>query len=166
MSLSSLLAAALLAASAPSPIGEDAAACAAGKGPALLVALDGLKDRTGEIWLELYPANDADFLRDDTALVAEGKTFRRTRGHLPGAGPVSICVRVPRPGRYALMLRHNRVGRDRFSIWRDGAGVPGNRSLGRRTPSASEAAIEAGAGVTPVTIRMQYLRGFGFAPLG
>jgi uncharacterized protein (DUF2141 family) len=145
-------------------IGEDAATCKSGRGPAIQVNVEGLKDRVGEVWLELYPATQ-DYLRPDMDLVAEGKTFRRTRAHLPTGGSVEICVKVPRPGRYALMLRHNRVGRDKFSFWSDGAGVPGNRSLGRSKPTLDQATVDVGPGIRSVSIKVQYLRGFGFAPL-
>ena len=146
-------------------IGEDAAICKSGRGPAIQVNVEGLKDRIGEMWLELYPATQADYLRPDMDLVAEGKVFRRTRARLPAAGNVEICVKVPHPGRYALMLRHNRVGRDKFSFWADGAGVPGNRALGRSKPTLDQATVTVGPGVAPVNIKIQYLRGFGFAPL-
>lgn len=147
-------------------IGQDADLCRAGHGPAIQVNVQGLKDRRGELWLELYPATPSDFLGPDTDLMAQGKTFRRTRSRLPVAGSVEICIRVPRPGRYALMLRHNRVERDKFSFWSDGAGVPANQSLGRSKPRLDQAVVNAGPGVTVVAIKMQYLRGLGFAPLG
>jgi len=147
-------------------IGQDADLCRAGRGPAIQVNVQGLKDRRGELWLELYPPSSDDFLRADTDLMAEGKTFRRTRSRLPAAGNVEICVRVPHPGRYALMLRHNRAERDKFSFWSDGAGVPANQSLGRSKPRLDQALINAGPGITVVAIKMQYLRGFGFSALG
>ena len=53
-------------------IGQDAAVCAAGHGPAIQVNIIGLKDRTGEIWLELYPASESVFLRPDQDLVGLG----------------------------------------------------------------------------------------------
>jgi len=146
-------------------IGQDAEQCRAGHGPAIQVNVQGLKDRRGELWLELYPATPDDFLSPDTDLLAQGKIFRRTRSRLPATGTVEICVRVPRPGRYALMLRHNRVDRDKFSFWSDGAGVPANQSLGRSKPKLDQAVVTAGPGVTVVAIKMQYLRGFGFSPL-
>jgi len=147
-------------------IGEDAAACAAGHGPAIQVNILGLKDRTGEIWLELYPATESDFLRPDQDLVAEGKVFRRTRSKPPASGAVSICVRVPKPGRFTLLLRHNRVGKDKFSVFSDGAGVPSNRPMGRSRPKFDQAIIGVGPTVTVANIRIQYLRGLrGFAPL-
>jgi uncharacterized protein (DUF2141 family) len=160
-----------LAATAAAPlsaeiVGEDAGVCKSGHGPAIEVAVQGLKDRAGELWLELYPATAADFLAPDQDLVAQGKIFRRTRARVPASGQVAICMRVPHPGRYALMLRHNRVGRDKFSFWSDGAGVPANRALGRSKPTLDQATVTAGPGVTAVSIKVQYLRGFGFSPLG
>jgi uncharacterized protein (DUF2141 family) len=146
-------------------IGEDAQLCRSGRGPAIQVNIQGLKDRKGEIWLELYPANANDFLRDDTDLIAEGKTFRRTRGYIPASGETSICIKVPRAGRYALVLRHSRTGKDKFSIWSDGAGVPTNQSLGRHKPTLDQSSVNAGVGVTTLNIKMQYLHGFGFSPL-
>ncbi|WP_288937789.1 DUF2141 domain-containing protein [uncultured Sphingomonas sp.] len=159
----------LVSAAAPMPIemlGSDATACRAGRGPAIQVNVAGLKDRHGEMWLELYPASEDDFLRDDTALVAEGKTFRRTRAAPPASGDFAMCVSVPRPGRYALLLRHNRTGKDKFSIWSDGVGFPGAGTIGRSKPKFAQAVVDAGSGVTVSTIRLQYLRGLrGFQPL-
>jgi len=149
---------------ASAQIGEDSDYCRNGRGPAIQVNVQGLKDRSGELWLELYPANNTDYLRDDTDLVAEGKVFRRTRSRLPAAGDVAICVRVPQPGTYAVLLRHNRVGRDKFSFWSDGAGIPANRALVRSKPSVELARVVAGSGITTVNVQMQYLRGFGFSP--
>lgn len=147
-------------------VGEDATTCTSGQGPAIQANLIGLKDRVGEVWMELYPASEADFLRPDTDLMAEGKTFRRTRSRLPSSGAVSICVRLPHPGRYTLMLRHNRVGRDKFSVWSDGAGLPTNQKIGRTKPAYAQALITAGPGVTVANIKMQYLRGLGgFGPI-
>ena len=64
----------------------------------------GLKDRTGELKLELYPANEADFLKDDRDLMKEGKIFRRIRAPIaasgagqpvhPRAAPGPLCAAV------------------------------------------------------------------------
>lgn len=154
------------AAPVPEPIGDDAALCRAGRGPAIQVNVEGLKDRRGQMWLELYPASEADWLKDDTELLAAGKTFRRTRATPPATGGFAMCVQLPRPGRYALLLRHNRTGKDKFSIWSDGVGLPGNASIGRSKPSYAQASIDAGGGITVSTIRLQYLHGLsGFRPL-
>jgi uncharacterized protein (DUF2141 family) len=157
-----------LAAGAPAAaqvLGADAEACEAGNVPAIRVNVTGLKDRTGRLKLELYPATEADFLRDDRDLVREGKTFRRIWVQTPPAGPVSLCIRVPHPGRYGLFFTHDRDGKNKFNIWSDGAGVVSNSRIGRAKPVLSASEIEVGNGVTTVTIFTQYLRGLsGFSP--
>jgi len=164
-----LLGAALLFATpaAAQSIGSDAAACNSGQGPAIRVNVVGLKDRIGRLKLELYPANEADFLKDDRDLRAEGKFFRRVWAEMPASGAVQLCIRAPSPGRYALLFTHDRDGRNKFNFMRDGAGFPGAGKLGRARPKLAEAIVNVPAGVTTTTVRAQYLRGLGgFAPLG
>jgi uncharacterized protein (DUF2141 family) len=147
-------------------IGGDAGACSAGGGPAILANLGGLKDRKGMLKLELYPANDADFLADDTKLIAAGKVFRRIRFQIPASGPIEICMRVPRPGRYALLAVHDRDGKNKFNFFSDGAGFPSDARLGMSRPKLAQALIDVGPGVVSTAIRLQYLRGIsGFGPL-
>ena len=147
-------------------LGQDAAACTAGEGPAVLATIQGLKDRSGDLKLELYPPNDQDFLKDDRDLIKEGKLFRRVRVSAPPAGPVQLCMRVPHPGHYALFFSHNRDGKNKFSIWSDGAGLVSNQRIGRAKPKFGQALIDVPAGVMQVTIHAQYLHGLsGFAPL-
>ncbi|MEG3181852.1 DUF2141 domain-containing protein [Sphingomonas sp. LT1P40] len=146
-------------------LGEDAVACSGGAGSAIRVNVTGLKDRSGRLKLELYPANEDDFLKDDTKLKNESKFFRRIWAQTPGAGAVTMCIKAPRAGRYALLFTHDRDGKNKFNFWKDGAGFPSNRKLGRSRPKLAEAMINVGGGVTRVTIRAQYLRGLsGFAP--
>jgi uncharacterized protein (DUF2141 family) len=151
-------------AAAQGVLGEDAAACVGG-GPAVRVDVTGLKDRTGRLKLELYPADEDDFLKDDTLLKREGKFFRRIWTQTPPTGPVSLCIRAPAPGRYALLFTHDRDGRNKFDFWKDGAGLVSNRRLGRSRPKLADALVNVGAGVLTVHVRTQYLRGLsGFAP--
>ena len=147
-------------------IGMDAAACTGREGPAILANLTGLKDRKGRLKLELYPANEDDFLKDDRDLVAEGKTFRRVWVQTPPSGSIEICIRVPRPGRYALFATHDRDGKNKFNFFQDGAGFPGGARLGMSRPKLPQAIIDVGNGVATTNIRMQYLRGLGgFGPI-
>ncbi len=164
-----LLAAALalpIAAHAATPVGTDAAACAAGKGPAVLVNLSGLKDRAGRMKLELYPATEADWLEHRKTLQAAGKTFRRVWADVPANGAVAMCIKVPEPGRYGLVFTHDRDGKNKFSIWKDGAGVPSNRKLGRSKPKLADGIVDVGTGVKRIDITVQYLHGIfgGFGP--
>ncbi len=139
--------------------GPDAAACDGGEGSAIQATIVGLKDRTGRLKLELYPADEDDFLKDDNKLIAEGKVFRRVWAETPAAGPVNLCIKAPHAGRYALFFTHDRDGKNKFNVWRDGGGVPGNVRIGAARPKLSTATIDVGSGVTTTTIRAQYLRG-------
>lgn len=164
--LTATLASVPAGARAQGTLGSDAAACAAGA-PAIQANISGLKDRKGELKLELYPATEEDFLKDDRDLIAAGKTFRRVRVPTPASGTTSLCIRVPRPGRYALLFTHDRDGKNKFNFWSDGAGFPSNVKLGRQRPKLKEALIDVGNGVAVTNIRAQYLRGLGgFGPVG
>lgn len=142
--------------------------CVGGRGPALLVTVEGMKDRRGELKLELYPARAEDWLKDDRDLRREGKFFHRVRVPTPQSGPVQLCARLPAPGRYALLFTHNRDGKNKFSFWVDGAGLPGaGARMGRARPRLAQGIVDAGPGVTSVRIRAQYLKGLGgFGPVG
>ena len=144
----------------------EAAACAPGGGPAIRVNITGLKDRKGSLKLELYPATERDFLRNHSKLIAERKTFRRVWANIPADGAIAMCIRVPRPGRYALVFTHDRDGRSKFNFWTDGVGFPSRTKLRRTRPTVKQAAIYVGRGVAVADIRTQYLRGIrGFAPI-
>ncbi len=130
-----------------------------------MVTVDGLKDRQGNLKLEVYPANDQDFLEDDNILISQGKTFRRVELAVPSAPSPKLCVRIPRPGSYAVSLLHDRNSNRRFNWRRDGIGFAGNPRLGLSSPKASSASTVAGPGITEITITMNYLRGLRMRPL-
>jgi len=159
----------MLAAAIPSSpeLGKAEGRCRASEnGPAFLVEVKGLKDRKGRLKLELYPANDTDFLADDNVLVAAGKPFRRVEEAVPAAGPVQLCIRAPGPGTYALSLLHDRDANRRFSISVDGIGFAGNPKLGWSKPSAAAASVTVGSGPEHIVIIVNYRRGlFSFGPI-
>lgn len=169
--LLALLAAALPAAVPTLPstprLGTEAARCRPHEtGPAILVTVEGLKDRAGTLRAEVYPATDGDFLADDNVLVSQGKTFRRAVIGVPSSGPAQLCLRVPAAGDYSLSVVHSRSGGHGFSLLRDGIGFAGNPRLGHSKPSAEEARIVAHGGITPTTVVMNYRSGlFSFGPL-
>ncbi len=147
-------------------LGQAEGRCRAGEpGPALLVDVTGLKDRRGLIKLEVYPANDDDFLADDSDLVNAGKVFRRVEQPVPAAGPVTLCVRVPGPGSYSIVVLHDRDANHKFSWWSDGVGFAGNPRLGWHKPSAEDTSIATQGGITRTSIVMNYRHGLGEAPL-
>lgn len=160
----------LLAANTPIPstpdLGKAEGRCRpAETGPAFLVDVRGLKDRRGLLKIEVYPANDADFLADDNVLVAAGKTFRRVEVNVPPAGTPVLCIRVPGPGRYGVMVLHDRDSSHKFGWRTDGIGFASNPRLGLGKPKAAKASAIAGASPTRIAIVMNYQRGLGMRPL-
>ena len=149
-------------------LGKAGASCRANEtGPSAFVEVNGLRDRAGVLKLELYPANDRDFLADDNVLIGAGKVFRRVEVRVPQNGPVRLCIRVPSPGTYALSLLHDRDANRRFGLSIDGIGFSGNPSLGLSKPAAGAVAFRVGAMPTRIVIVMNYRRGlFSFRPLG
>ena len=148
-------------------LGKAEGHCRAGEsGPALLVEAIGMKDRTGNMKLEIYPANEQDFLADDNLLVAAGKTFRRVEVPVPQSGPVLLCVRIPGPGTYAVSVLHDRNGDRRFGWKIDGIGFSGNPKLGWSKPKARQSSVRVnGGGVSRISVVMNYKSGLGVAPL-
>jgi uncharacterized protein (DUF2141 family) len=134
-------------------------------GPALLINVVGLKDRAGNVKLEVYPSNDQDFLQDDNILINAGKVFRRVEQRVPDTGPVALCIRIPGPGTYGVSVLHDRDINRRFGWTVDGIGFSGNPKLGWSKPKAAQARIAAGSQVTRANVMLNYRSGFGVAPL-
>lgn len=149
-------------------LGISEGRCRAGeRGPAFLVTVTGLKDRQGDIRIELYPPNDDGFLADDNVLLNSGQTFRRVVQPVPAAGPITLCIRAPAPGQYTMSVVHDRDRNHKFGLTVDGIGFPNNPPLHLSKPAAREAIALAGPGLTRLSVRMNYRRGlFSFAPLG
>ena len=140
-------------------LGKAEGQCRPGEhGPAVMVTVVGFKDRAGLIRAEIYPANDEDFLQDDNILVMAGKTFRRVEMPVPPSGPVQLCVRLPGPGNYALSVLHDHDGNHKFGLSTDGAAFAGDPKVCFGKPKAAQATFKAGAGLTDITVRLQYRR--------
>lgn len=154
----------LVAATIPSTpdLGKAEGQCRSSeRGPSFLVSVVGLKDRAGKLKLEVYPANDEDFLADDNILISAGKTFRRVEVTVPKSGPANLCIRVPSAGRYAVSLLHDRNSNRKFDWSKDGIGFAGNPKVGRSQPNAAQSSARAGSGPTRISITMNYFRGLG-----
>lgn len=164
LAIAPLLAAAIIP-STPD-LGKKEGQCrSAEKGPAFLVDVEGLKDRKGKLKLEVYPANEADFLADDNVLISAGKTFRRVEVPVPDKGPAELCIRVPAAGIYAVTLLHDRDSNRKFG-WRvDGIGFAGNPKLGWGKPDVAKATAKTGSTPTRITIVLNYWRGLGMRPI-
>lgn len=140
--------------------------CEIGSGPRLYIDIEGLKDRTGRLKVELFPPTEEDFLRDDSALIADKRPFRRVWASVPASGPARVCIRAPYAGQWAVLLTHDRDGRNKFNFWKDGAGFPSDQRLRRTRPKLRQAVVDLPPRDSQIRIRLQYLRGLGgFGPV-
>lgn len=148
-------------------LGQAAGRCRPGEaGPAFLVDVVGLKDRRGQLKLELYPARDGDFLADDNVLIMAGKSFARVLENAPAAGAVTMCIRAPAPGNYGLSLLHDRDRNRKFSLSQDGIGFSANPKLGWSKPRAADVSVAAGHTPTRIRIVVNYRTGLmSFGPV-
>jgi len=165
-SFASALLGSALAAQPATIMGSDAVACAPGaRDTAALIEVEGLKDRSGVMRIEVYPNNDNEFLGDRHKLVAEGKTFRRVETPLPATGPVRVCILLPGAGTYAIAVVHQRGDTRSFSFTKDGIGFPNNPRLYLSKPDVDKVAMTFPAGVTTVPVTLNYKQGLAMKPL-
>jgi uncharacterized protein (DUF2141 family) len=163
------LAGGMLIASAASPLSADplgpyAAACAAGsERPAILVRVIGLKSRTGVVRVQAYGGDPAHYFD-------KGTYIKRIDLPLPAQGAVDVCLPLPRPGTYAVSVRHDADGSGKTSM-ADGGGMSGNPSLSlwdvmlRRKPAPDKVEVSVGGGVVPVPVVLNYIQGTSFRPI-
>ncbi|MBA3677600.1 MAG: DUF2141 domain-containing protein [Sphingosinicella sp.] len=162
MPLIAVAALAIVAQPAPAQaaLGPDAASCRPGaRGPAILVNISGFKNRAGRLRVQLYGGNPGDFL-------AKGKKLKRIDIPVARSGNMPVCVAVPRPGNYAIAVRHDADANGK-SGWSDGGGFSRNPkiSLLDLKPKHNEVVIPVGNGVKPVDVVLNYRRGLAIGPV-
>ena len=158
-----VLAAALLGSAVPAAaaLGPDAAACSAGANrPALLVSVNGFKNRVGKLRVQLYGGDPKTFLE-------RGAKLKRIDLPVTRAGAMNVCVAVPRAGTYAIAVRHDADANGKTN-WNDGGGFSGNPRLSilKLKPSYRSAAVAVGGGVKVVPVVLNYRSGLTIAPIG
>ena len=133
-------------------ISNDIASCQAGKGPAVLVSVRGLKSASGKIRVQSYRATKG-------AWLSKGAWINRIETSASSTA-MNFCVPVPAAGNYGIAVRHDRNGNGKTDIRQDGGGFSNNPKLSILNlgkPSVGNVSFYAGAGVTRITINMQYM---------
>lgn len=144
-------------------LGPDAAVCAAGNGPAILVNVTGLKNRAGTVRARTFGGSPSTWFNKKFAL-------KRTQIPTPSAGAISICMPVPKPGTYAVDIRHD-VNNNGDTDRADGGGASGNPNISLwdvvfgRKPSAETTSVQVGQGVTTINIVVKYASGGQMKPV-
>lgn len=133
---------------------NDLSLCAGGKGPAVRIAVSGIKSASGNLFVRVYPARSSDWLKS--------KRYVMRVDAAPRAGSTTVCVPLPAPGDYAIAVQHDANGNRSTDISADGAGMSNNPGFSKflgipRPPSVDKARFTAGEGVTRMAIAIQYL---------
>lgn len=132
-------------------VSNDPARCAAGKGPAVMVTINGIAKGTGTIRVQSYRATAEEWLE-------KGKWLYRIEAPAK-AGTMRFCMPLPSPGSYGIAVRHDVNGNDKTDLSVDGGAMSNNPSLnifnlGR--PSYKKTGFAVGSGVENISINMRY----------
>lgn len=134
------------------PLGQDARACTSG-GPAILVRVNGLKNRIGRVRVRAFTGNPSTYF-------TKGREVGWIEVPIPAVGPVEICV-AAKPGVYAVDVRHD-ANVNRKTDFSDGAGISGNPKVSvldvvlKRRPPAQQVQFRVGNGVSVVPVQVRY----------
>lgn len=121
----------------------------------LEVEVQGLRDRAGNIAVEIHPDQEDDFM---SVLVS------RQRLKTPGKDP-TVCVPLPGPGSYILVVLHDRNEDQKLSILSDGFGFSRNPKIGMGLPKRDEIYFEAISGQNRQTVILNYVQGLTARPI-
>lgn len=132
-------------------IRHDAGKCAAGSGPAVMVAITGVKGTGGTIRIQSYRATKQDWLE-------KGRWIYRMEAPAK-AGTMRFCMPLPAAGRYGIAVRHDVDGDGKTDIFGDGGAMSNDPSvnifnLGK--PSYKKVGFDVGSGVENITVQMRY----------
>ena len=133
-------------------IANNMRACAPGAGPAIRVTINGVKNASGKVRVQVYNGTSADWLES-------GKWLNRIE--LPArAGRMTVCLPVPSSGNYAVAVRHDVNGNGSTDLRTDGGAMSNNPSinifnLGK--PGIDETRFRVGSGVSSIAITMKYM---------
>lgn len=161
--LLSAIAGAAVPAAAQGALGPQAAKCDRNES-AVLVHVEGFKARTGTLRVQIYAANPETFLEKKQYL-------DRVEVPVSHSGPVNVCVTVPKPGNYALYVRHDVNGSGK-SDRSDGGGFSGNPKVSiwdlaaKRKPDLAKTQFSVGGSTKQVDVILNYVQGLSFKPIG
>lgn len=149
--------------SAATALGPQAQVCDSNRS-AVLVHIDGFKARSGVVRVQLYEANPKTFLE-------KRQYLERIELPVTRNGAMDVCVTVPRPGNYALYVRHDVNGSGK-SDRSDGGGFSGNPKVSlwdlaaKRKPEMSKTQFAVGESTRQIHVVLNYVQGLSFKPIG
>lgn len=132
-------------------ISNNMRSCAPGAGPAVRVTINGVKNSSGKVRVQVYNGTKADWLES-------GRWLNRIE--MPAReGRMTVCMPVPSSGPYAIAVRHDVNGNGSTDIRTDGGAMSNDPSisifnLGR--PGIEKTRFNVGQGVETINVTMRY----------
>lgn len=119
---------------------------------ALEVTVDNLQSVEGQMRAQIYSSDPEEFL-------AKGKKLVRVDVPVETLdGPV-ICVPLPEPGTYALVVMHDKNSNGKADFFSEGFGFSNNPKLSLAPPDGEEVMFVASAGISKHNIELTYVFG-------
>ncbi|MBO6503954.1 MAG: DUF2141 domain-containing protein [Kordiimonadaceae bacterium] len=128
-------------------------ACVVEAGQALLqVNVQGLQNTEGRVRAQIYSSDPEEFL-------GKGKKLVRVDMPIDGADEPTLCVPLPEPGTYALVVLHDKNANGKADFFTEGFGFSNNPKLSLGPPDADEVMFVADAGLSQHDIQLSYIFG-------
>lgn len=123
-------------------------------GAAILVHVSNIRYQEGNLRAQIYSSNPDEFL-------ASGKKLFRIDVPVAAVAEQDICVPVPAPDTYALVVMHDRNANGKADFFSEGFGFSNNPKLKLSPPDAEDVMIEVPEGVLEVPVELYYILGSG-----
>jgi len=125
--------------------------CETGSGAAaLFVTVKNIRTIEGNIRAQVYSTDPDDFL-------AKGKKLVRVDVPVKLTDAQGVCVPVPAPGTYSIVVMHDRNANGKADFFTEGFGFANNPKLNFGPPDLEETLIEIPTGVSETSITLKYL---------
>lgn len=141
-------------------MGPHADDCAESSGKhGILVKISGLKSKDGFVRVQSYGGDPANYF--------DKGTYIERVDVPPAARNIEVCLMVPKPGTYAVSVRHTRGGTLSMN---DGAGFSGNPNFSmmdvmfKRKPPAAEVQVKVN-GIARISVTMNYVQNGQLKPI-
>jgi len=143
----------VLAVDSLSPSANIHDVCEAGAGnAALFVEVRNIKSKEGNLRAQIYSSDPEEFLE-------KGKKLVRVDVPVVLENEQSVCVPVPAPGVYALVIMHDKNANGKADFFSEGFGFANNPKLGFGPPDGEKVMIKIPEGVSKTSVTLKYILG-------
>lgn len=136
----------------PPPSPGEWPTCEEAKSPQeVMVHVEGIEGDDGNLRVQLYDDVPDHFL---------AKGWKLYRRDMPITGEtMDVCVPVPKPGVYAIVVLHDANKNGKFDVFSEGFGFSNNPKIRFSTPDHEDVAFMVKPGITKLDVEMKYILG-------